>query len=208
MSTWIQSYSGKTWDLLNPDPDQITIEDLAWHLAAMPRFCGATREPYSVAEHCVRVSYACEGALGGDASVEDVAFAGLMHDAHEAMVGDATSPMKRAMRAAFATTASAFDLVEAAAELAVREAFGLGIESHPVVKRMDLVLLVTERRDLLNPSEKEWPDHGVHPLCNIIRPWSQDRARQEFLTRFAELGGRRRQQEAQAKRIASKAVAA
>jgi hypothetical protein len=52
----IMTHSGKTIDFLDPDPEQICIEDIARGLALCNRYNGHTKLPYSVAEHCVRMS--------------------------------------------------------------------------------------------------------------------------------------------------------
>lgn len=74
-------HSGKLIDLANPDPDAITLEDIAWHLAGINRWTGASR--YTDAQHCVLV-YLLSG-------YEPWA---LLHDAHEAYVGDMSYPLK------------------------------------------------------------------------------------------------------------------
>lgn len=53
-------------------------------IAKIPRFAGRTAEPYSVAAHSVLVSRLCSRP-------EDRAWA-LLHDAHEAFIGDLITP--------------------------------------------------------------------------------------------------------------------
>jgi uncharacterized protein len=80
--------SGLYVDLSNPDPALITIKDIAAHLAGLRRFTG--HSPVSVAEHSVIVA---DMLRDSGASLE-IQFAGLMHDAHEAYIGDISRPMK------------------------------------------------------------------------------------------------------------------
>ena len=56
MKHWIQTYTGKAFDLLNPTPEMVEVTDIAHHLALINRFTGATAVPYSVAQHSVLVS--------------------------------------------------------------------------------------------------------------------------------------------------------
>jgi len=105
-------YIAGTWhDLLNPVPERIDIREVAYHLARINRFVGASE--ISVAQHCVEgAEYILERwtdiatrSHGRGASTtaallrEGTAYAFLLHDAHEAIVGDVSSPAKRAMHA-------------------------------------------------------------------------------------------------------------
>lgn len=85
----ILTYTGRIIDLSNPDPEQIVIEDIAHALSRINRFNGHTRIPWTVAQHSIEVSHAC------DASVRLFA---LFHDAAEAYIGDLSSPLKQVMR--------------------------------------------------------------------------------------------------------------
>src|SRR5271157_3850768 len=76
--------SGFVLDLLEPVATGMPIEDIAQCLAAQPRWGGATRPWYSVAEHSVMVSRLVPPELAYD---------GLMHDCEE-FIGDWPSPVK------------------------------------------------------------------------------------------------------------------
>src|SRR5690242_11754504 len=83
---WMQTYTGRRFWPLDPRVDDIDIGDIAHHLSLVCRFAGACREFYSVAQHCVGVSYVCD---------PKDALWGLLHDAAEAYVGDMVRPLKR-----------------------------------------------------------------------------------------------------------------
>lgn len=53
---WFQTYTGRVWRPLDPQPEDVVQEDIAHALALTNRFNGATREPYSVAQHCCLVA--------------------------------------------------------------------------------------------------------------------------------------------------------
>jgi len=117
------------------------LGDIAHHLAMINRFNGATSRPYSVAEHSLLVERigAARGASPG------LRLALLMHDAHEAYVGDMISPAKW-------TLGAPWEAFEGAHKFNVRRHFGLrtgyaawGAE----VQACDLIALATERRDLM-----------------------------------------------------------
>lgn len=78
-------YSGKIIDLNNPRPEDIDIEDIAHSLAHMLRFNGHLKHQISVARHSCLVS---------DLVPEHLALPALLHDAHEAYLGDIVRPVK------------------------------------------------------------------------------------------------------------------
>ena len=94
---WQRMLSGRRLDLLDPDPADVAIEDIAHGLARVARWNGQTigRHAFSVAQHVL--------------IVEDIAFernpawstswrlAALLHDAPEYVVGDLISPFKTAI---------------------------------------------------------------------------------------------------------------
>lgn len=94
-SVWCQTGSNRGVDLINPRPEMIDLKvDVAEGLARIARFAGQiTSGPYSVAQHCV---------MGADALLREtgdttLAAAFLLHDAHEAYIGDITSPAAAAI---------------------------------------------------------------------------------------------------------------
>lgn len=100
--TRMQSSTGLAIDLAEPDLSMIDIEkDIAGPLSRLVRFGGhrvevpveALPHPYTVAQHCV---------VGADALFEETgdvvaALAFLLHDAHEALIGDLTTPAALAL---------------------------------------------------------------------------------------------------------------
>lgn len=78
-------------DVLRPNKDLIHIEDITLGLSRMARFNGQTKFPYSVASHCVLAfMLAKEAGLGGTECL-----AVLLHDAHEAYIGDLIRPIHK-----------------------------------------------------------------------------------------------------------------
>lgn len=176
---WLQTASGRAYPLLQPGPVHIHWPDIADSLAKIARFNGHTvGAPYSVAQHCIIVA---------DQLPPDWRPYGLLHDAHEAYVGDICRPVKEALRHLGAGTA--VDALASAADTAILIAAGL---SHPVpqdialaVCKADLMALATERRDLMAASVQPWgilPD----PLPQVIRPWPWAKAAAAFLERLRD----------------------
>ena len=80
--------SGLRIDPWNLRPEDIKIEDIAFNLSNINRFAGAVRG-MNVAYHSIIVARLVE-YLGGCHAGQ---YAGLMHDAHEAYVGDVIQPV-------------------------------------------------------------------------------------------------------------------
>lgn len=162
--------SGFTLDLENPCADGMPISDVARSLAYQPRWAGATREFYSVAEHSVMVSWLVPPAFALD---------GLCHDLDEAISGDIASCVKVLIGRDHLKKC----LGPVKEALARRFGFRLdGVE----VKRADLVCMATELRDLLPPA---WMDFGHLPAPHPdkIVPLGPERAYMLFLERYEEL---------------------
>lgn len=83
--------TGRLFDLESAQPRDISLEDIAHHLALISRFSGATVFPYSVAQHsCLAVEIASEHT-SDPLSLLHV----LLHDAHEAYLNDIIHPFKK-----------------------------------------------------------------------------------------------------------------
>lgn len=199
---WMQTASGVAFDLLNPDPAKIRFAaDVAPALARMPRFGGhVSTGPYSVAQHCVIGAEAILAERGRG----DLAAHFLLHDAHEAYVGDMTRPVAAALAAVveaqFAPEMKPRGVVERAIgnlkarlDRAILEAACLdplsSEEDRLSVKDMDERMLETERRLLLSQCERHWGELGIRPvrLRGGLRPWPWHEAADRWLAMFREL---------------------
>nr|WP_298411614.1 hypothetical protein [uncultured Halomonas sp.] len=173
MST-IVTHSGRVVSLLEPSSSMIDAEDIGRALSRICRFGGHTREHYSVAQHCVLASHWVPAAHQLTA---------LMHDATEAYVGDIVSPLKALI--------PAFKHIEARFWTAIATRFALPVDMPACIHDIDLILLATERRDLLC-DDAIWPHlEGVTPLTAPIEPWSMDHAYDQWMTRFEQLNAQR-----------------
>ncbi len=177
-SSSIQTAQGRYFDYLNPDGDSIDIHDIAHALSRICRFGGHTRFHYSVAQHSFLTSIIVPP--------ED-ALAALLHDAAEAFIGDIPSPLKALL--------PDYKAIEKRVEAAVLSKFGLPYDLPESVKEADIILLATERRDLLLEQESEWTIlHGAKPLPERIKSITCEQAMELFLYRFAYLTDRKQVQ--------------
>lgn len=140
-NNWLSTNTGKIIDLINPDPSEITIEDVANNLSKICRFNGQIKQFYSVAQHSMFVAALVPKRLKLQA---------LLHDASEAYICDVPTPFKRMLGTAYTD-------VEHRIQAAVGTALGCpGLHFlHDSVKLADRIMLVTER-DFLQASPQEW----------------------------------------------------
>ncbi len=135
----IHTFTGIAFDLRDPRPEMVCLEDIVHSLSLMNRFNGAALFPYSVAQHSLHVAELLPPALRLD---------GLLHDAAEAYIGDMVSPLKQVL--------PEYKAVEARISAVVAEVFGLIHPEPPEVKRADLAVLAAEREQVLRPSYGPW----------------------------------------------------
>ncbi|WP_079415642.1 hypothetical protein [Thiomonas intermedia] len=140
------------------DPAAVHIEDIAHALSLRCRFLGHTRIHYSVAQHCLLVAR----ILDGMDAPRDAILCGLMHDAHEAYVGNVPTSIKILLGTAWSD-------VELQAEAAVLTATGLThsmMDWRDLIRHVDRIALATERRDLMRfdaGSNRPWVLAGIEP---------------------------------------------
>lgn len=172
MKPTILTASGRTFNLVKPDPDTICIGDIAHALSHLCRFTGHCRAFYSVAEHSYLSSYAVPHKNALEA---------LLHDAAEAYIGDVSSPLKSLL--------PDYRAIEHRVEAAIRLRFGLPEFPSECIKAADLAMLGAERRDLMPRHPDNWTLlDGIEPLgLSVNPPMSIEGARKAFLVRFEDL---------------------
>lgn len=176
MSHWISTYTGRVFSLDRPSPEQVDIEDIARSLSKLCRFVGHCQEFYSVAQHSVLVSLCIEE--------EDLRLPALLHDAHEAYLGDVSRPLKAL------AALTAWDRIARRVDSAIARKFGLPhiLFDHQLVKRADSRMLATEHRDIML-SSTPWVDQ-LEPYPIKITPWGPGMAYIRFMARFKQLSAR------------------
>lgn len=148
--TWMQTQSGQSFDLVAPSPGDVRLGDILQHLCRIPRFNGAThREPWTVGQHTLL----CHDLLAPSASPA-LRMAVLMHDMHEAYIGDITRPVEMALRAL--GSGDALGQLKARVQAAIAAAFGGPVQNVLGVKEVDNLALATEKSVFMAPSP-DWP---------------------------------------------------
>lgn len=166
---WFLTFTGKQFYPLDPRPEDMCIEDIAHALSNICRFGGHSQNFFSVAQHSVIVSNIC---------APEHAFLGLMHDAPEAYCGDVVRPLKYSLPDYIRYEDRIWEVVA--------EKFGIDHSTIVRIKDADNTALMTERRDLMAPSEHKWSVPNP-PLDSPIFPVGPHIAEHLFLERFREL---------------------
>ena len=192
--------SGRRLDLLNPDPADIEIEDIAHGLARVARWNGQTRgeHAFSVAQHSLLVEAIAQRLLAQadlppspPTQTLKWQLAALLHDAPEYVVGDLISPFK----AAIGHDYKAFELRLLDA---VHRRFGLPTRlPEPVsalIKQADGMAAYYEATKLAGFTAVEAETIFGRPMAQVdwyphllIQPMATPAAQAGFLTRFQQL---------------------
>lgn len=168
---WIWTYTGRRLEFDKPEP---YIADIAHHLSIINRWTGATREPYSVAQHSVLVSKQLP---------ERLALFGLLHDAAEYAFNDLNKPAKNHAARAYS------DMLDRLQEaIYMKYCGGSPSEAeHAAIKAADLTVAATEARDFMKRYSDVDYFQGNRPLEYSIEVWPWRDAKTQFLNRFLEL---------------------
>ena len=166
--------TGGVIDFLAPDPAAIDFFDIATSLSRIPRWNGHTvagRKAWNVAEHSILV---CGLAIRAGCS-KRTALLALLHDAHEAFIGDLISPFKAAVRSLLADFGIGrahcpLALIQGYLQRAIHCRCGLAEPTEAEASEIhaaDLMALAIERAQLLRaaalPAGYTWIDLPTPP---------------------------------------------
>jgi uncharacterized protein len=167
----VSTRSGRRVALLNPSPSQIVIGDIAHGLAHQCRFNGQTSKFYSVAQHSVLVASILP---------RELRLAGLLHDASEAYLGDVVQPLKDLL--------PEYQAIEENFCKVLGMRFGVNLQHNDAIRHADLVVLATERRDLMPMDMADWSSiAGITPMSRTIKPMTPEAASAQFMEMFFTL---------------------
>lgn len=180
----ICTFTGKLIDLEAPRPEDIDIRDIAHHLALIPRWGGAVREHYSVAQHSVLVALDVVETGGGRGSIHSRE--ALLHDAHEAYAMDIIDPLAEVVGDRYRELEEAIGMAIASRFRLASSTPELGRRSY--VHEADLRVRAAEARDLIAWSPPgDWWAKLPRPRGEKIRPWNWRGAEERFLELAATL---------------------
>lgn len=185
--SWIQTFSRRRFELLDPNPDDILITDIARALSMQCRYVGHVDRFYSVAEHSVRLLWRLED-LG---STENEKRWALLHDAAEAYLGDVSRPLKQLPEM------KPYRDAEARLMEAIAKRFSLAGSEPAIVTQLDYEILGTEVDALKFPPHPDWgattklgrlPPVWEYPptRATVELGWPQHGAESAFLYKFRQ----------------------
>lgn len=175
---WSQSRHGRVIDMVEPRAADVDFHEMALTLAHINRFNACTEKPISVAQHLLIAALA--------APVELRPWV-LLHDAHEAVIGDIITPVVAALddlyRRRFLREMKSIEWTKPSVilgelkirhDVAIHAAAGLPMptdEQRLGIHEADRRALVTERRDFLARPPLSW-GHAIEntpPLTQRFR---------------------------------------
>lgn len=107
----MRAISGMYVNIGKPDPATLLMADIAWGLGRQLRYNGHMQQDYTIAHHCIIMSYYVP---------EEYALEALLHDASETYTGDIIYPLKELLRKKSKT----FDTIDGNLSGAIFNKFG------------------------------------------------------------------------------------
>ena len=177
---YLETVTGKVVNVIEPSPEQICIDDIAWGLSRMPRFCGhtITEVPYNVAQHSIFVAQEVRNIfndvdLNGypelkhlqkeindlhTSSAEPYAtiLMAALHDGSEIYTGDIPSPVKQ-----IPELRTIVKKVEHKLMAAIYQAFNLPEPTElqeKIIKHADKIAQKIEAHAFMQSRGNNWPN--------------------------------------------------
>lgn len=181
MAMLMKTYSGNEICLENPNANSIELVDIAWGLAGERRFGNQSPVFVSVAQHSVLVGAIAAHLFELDAASDRVAayfsgwLAGLLHDAHEAYIGDMTRPFKHAVESLSTQAGHTLRRISGRLDAAIFAKFGMDMDimAAPLLKQADDMALCLEAEHWCHWDISDWKEAQD---CNV--PWLKNYMRQ------------------------------
>lgn len=152
---WIETFTGKKFHLLDPQPEEIVIEDIAHALSMQCRYTGHVRRFLSVAEHSWNV---CNFLDFGQK------LAGLLHDASEAYITDLSRPIK-----VLTPVGPPYYAIENKIMRVIADKYNFPWPMSPEVKNADNMMLFAEKDQLMGNLSWEDDKSSEDARMNTVR---------------------------------------
>lgn len=176
---YIQVNSGRKFEILNPSPEMITIEDIAHSLSNLCRFTGHGDRFYGVGEHSILCARVARKA-GFDTLTQLYA---LGHDASESVMNDLARPVKQNI--------PQYKEIEDKVMKVMWEVMGLPEPTkahYEVIKKIDNTLLIHELEQLMKRSGADYPKVETIPVfVNLSVGYNAGESKKDFLTIYNAL---------------------
>ena len=188
----LETVTGRLIDVQNPDPATICIDDIAWGLSRLPRFCGHTITvvPYNVSQHSLYVVDEVDDFIIDASGEHDpiLSLKALLHDSPEAYMGDWPSPVKH-----LPELRPIIKKYEDSLLRAIFAAFNIPPmtpDEERIIKRADRIAQKIEAHAFMSSRGKGWPDMpevSLEKLQQFSAPMSSLDSYKAFMLRFEQL---------------------
>jgi hypothetical protein len=181
-TSWLTTVSGKRIKLPNLHASQVSSSDIAHALSMTCRYQGMCSDFYSVAEHSILVADLVDDAGFDELTVR----CALLHDAHEAYIGDFPTPFKYMIEG--------LRDFENQVEDVVRDAFNLPGRHDDVwkiVEHFDILALHYESSAMLNSPgwvKQDLVDQVTATGAVFIHNYPAKQAAKKFGRRLQQIG--------------------
>lgn len=186
--TTMQTITNKEIDLLNPTEDKINIYDIAHGLHYLCRYNGQISKLYTVAQHSVHCAEYVQEKLKDDTSLTEaekrsLALKALLHDAHEAYLGDIVSPLKNVL--------PDYQKIENHLDDVISDKYNIPRGKPDIIEEADKVILAAELRDLFTDDSegrrREIIQKFAYKYPNKIKAESPIESLKMFMRKFLEI---------------------
>ena len=208
---YLETVTGKVVNVIEPSPDQICVDDIAWGLSRMPRFCGhtITEVPYNVAQHSVFVAREVRNIFNDvdlinypelkfmQKEINDLHISSTepyqtiilaaLHDGSEIYTGDIPSPVKQIPELRVIVKKVEHNLMSA-----IYQAFSLPEPTEiqeKIIKHADKIAQKIEAHAFMQSRGNHWPNMphiSLEKLQKFEAPKKALESYHEFLNFFNE----------------------
>ena len=170
----IVTSTGLYFDILEPTPNMVSIDDIAHSSSQCNRFTGHCRFPYPVSQH---------SRLGSYLVPKWYALRFLLHDASETYIGDVNRPLKH-----FTPAGVEYRKIEAPIQGMIYNRFGLDEKDPEIIHEIDNQMLYAEKAQIMPTTEwkNSWSKDKLAADVNIVET-SFRVNKQLFLERFYDI---------------------
>ncbi len=179
----MQTFLGRAIDLKNFQAEDVYIKDIAHALSNICRYNGHTKFHYSVAQHSYLMwKYSKQFD-------RDLQLLVLLHDAHEAYLGDLTRPLKEVLKST--VFVESYDDLANRIQRKIHEKVEVTYDSDQKVlaKQIDNRILLNEKQETMNTQLYRWGVEEIYVMLEMkeIKKWSPKKAERKFLKAFDSL---------------------
>jgi hypothetical protein len=152
----IVTATGLYFDIIDSEPEMVSIEDIAHALSQVNRFTGHGKFPYPVSQH---------SRLGSYLVPTKYALRFLLHDASEAYLGDMNRPLKH-----FTSAGEEYRKVESRVQGMIYNKFGLSEVDPEIIHEIDNQMLYAEKAQIMPATEwrNKWSKDQVAADVRIV----------------------------------------